>query len=104
MELDQLIQTEQRLDRALQQAREECGRMVDAARAAALGRESALATELADRARARVVAAEAERRRCEAEIASGAARRVAGYDGVTDEQVRTLARSVVVLLVGSGPA
>ena len=102
MELDQLIETEQRLDRALQQAREECARMIATARAAAQSREAALEAELADRIQARAVEAAADRRRREAEIVRDTARQVARFDVVTDERVAVLARRVVEMLVGEG--
>lgn len=104
MELDQLIETEQHLDRALQQAREEFGRMIEAARSAAQSREAALEAELSDRIQARAVAAAADRRRREEEIARDTARQVARYDAVTDERVRTLARAVIDVLVAAAAA
>ncbi len=102
MELERLIATEQRLDEALRQAREECARLVANAHEAARRAEAALAAEVEAAAEAAAVATATERQQREAEIAREAVEQVARYDAVPVARVQALAQGVVAQLLSQG--
>jgi vacuolar-type H+-ATPase subunit H len=99
MELERLIETEQRNEGLLRRAREEARVLVEAARTAAEARQSTLAGELEGAARRSQAELAAERERRTLEIHEAAQREVARYDAVPEDRVRTVAQALVDRLV-----
>jgi vacuolar-type H+-ATPase subunit H len=104
VDLERLIATEQRLDKALQIAREQASALVTEARTRVHEREAEVEAEL--RAAELRLAAEtaAERERREQEVAREAEARVALLDSVSAERISQAAREVVNRLVAGGRA
>jgi vacuolar-type H+-ATPase subunit H len=102
VELERLIETEQRLDDLLRQAREQAATIVQEARDAVARREGAVAAELAAAAGKAEATLAAERERVAAEIAATTRDQVARYDGVDEPRVQTAARLLVERLLTDG--
>ena len=102
MELERLIETEQRLDDLLRRAREQAATIVQEARDAMAQREAAVDAELAAAAGQAEATLAAERERVAVEIAAAARDQVARYDGVDEPRVQAAARLVVERLLGDG--
>lgn len=103
MELERLIETEQRNEAMLRRAREEAQTLVQVARTAADARKSALAGELEEAARRSETALTAERERRMVEIRETAQREAARYDKVSDDRVRAVGSALVDgLVAGDG--
>ena len=104
MELDRLIDTEQRNDTLVRRAREEAEAMVQQAQAAAAEREAALATVVQQLIRDTEASLAAELARRSAVIATNGAAAAARFDAVTDAQIANFVpRLLDALVADSGP-
>jgi vacuolar-type H+-ATPase subunit H len=101
--LARLLDTETRLEQALQRAREEATRLVTEARAAAQAREAALAAELEAAAQRLATEITGERDTAAQAIAAAARRDAERFDGVTAERIAELARRVVERVLSDAP-
>ncbi len=102
MELERLIETEQRLDDLLRHARDEAASIVQDAREAVARREAAVVAELAAAAARAEATLAAERERVAAEITAAARDQIARYDGVEEPRLQAAARLVVKRLLTDG--
>jgi len=102
-DLARLLDTETRLEQALQRARDEATRLVTEARGTARAREAALGAELDAAARRLEAEIAGERDRAAQEIAAAARRDTERFDGVTAERIRDVARQVVDRVIGGAP-
>jgi vacuolar-type H+-ATPase subunit H len=102
VELERLIETEQRNEAALRKAREEAGTLVRAARSAATDRVTALAGELEAAARESDAAFAAEREQRLSEIREAARRNAERYDAVPDERIQAVVPALVTSLITGG--
>ena len=99
MELERLIETEQRLDDLLRQARDQAATIVQEAREAVAQREAAVVAELAEAAARAEATLAAERERVAAEITAAARNQIARYDGVEEPRLQAAARLLVERLL-----
>jgi vacuolar-type H+-ATPase subunit H len=104
VDLERLIATEQRLDAALQTARERASALVTEARTRVREREAEVEVELRKAELQLATETAAERERREREVAREAAARVALLDSVSAEQISQAAREVVNRLVAGAQA
>jgi len=102
VELERLIETEQRLDELLRQARERAAAIVQEAREAVARREAAVVAELAEAAARAEATLAAERERGAAEITAAARDQIARYDGVEEHRLQAAARLLVERLLTDG--
>jgi vacuolar-type H+-ATPase subunit H len=99
-DLVRLLETETRLEEALQRARGEAARLVTEARETARAREAALGAELEAAARRLEAEIAGERDRAAQEIAAAARRDAERFDAVPAGRVAELARLVVERVIG----
>jgi vacuolar-type H+-ATPase subunit H len=99
-DLARLLDTETRLEQALQRARDEATRLVTEAREAARARETALGAELEAAAQRLEAEIASQRDRTAREIADAARRDTERFDGVTVERIAEVARRVVERVIG----
>ena len=104
MELDRLIEAEQRNDELVRRATAEAAGIVRSATEAAARRRAEFADELQRTIDANAAALGAERARRMAEIEAAGREAVARIEAVSDEQVVAVARELVGVLVAGGPA
>ena len=102
MELERLIETEQRLDDLLRQARDQAAAIVQEARDAVARREAAVDAELAAAAGQAEANLAAERERVATEIVAAARDQIARYDGVEEPRLQAAARLLVERLLTDG--
>jgi vacuolar-type H+-ATPase subunit H len=104
VELERLIETEQRNEALLRQAQEQAETLIRSARTAADDRVAALAGELEQATRRSETELASERERRTAEIREAAHQQAARYEAVPDERVRMVAKALVdSLLAGDEP-
>jgi vacuolar-type H+-ATPase subunit H len=102
VQLERLIETEQRNDALVRHAAAEAEAIVRSARDAAQRREADLAQELRQLIAANAAAISSEGDRRQATIAATAHDEVARYGAVTDPQITAIARAVIDHLAGGG--
>lgn len=102
-DLARLLDTETRLEQALQRARDEANRLVTEAREAARVRQAALGAELEAEAERLAAEIAGERDRTAQEIALAARRDTERFDAVPAGRIRDMARRVVERVIGGAP-
>jgi vacuolar-type H+-ATPase subunit H len=102
VQLERLIETEQRNDALVRHAAAEAEAIVRAARDGAQRREADLAAELRQLVAANAAAITADGERRQTTIAATAREEAAGYRAVTDAQIAAVARVLIDDLVTGG--